>query len=89
MAYTAPVSGKVKWFNHSRGFGFIVPANGGPDVFFHIRNVKYYDSPPVDGESCTYVLETNSRNQKVEGAHVVLTDRPAPDDGVPGYGRAA
>jgi len=48
------MQGTVKFFNESKGFGFIVPTNGGPEVFVHasglIDTIRENDSVTYDVE---------------------------------------
>jgi CspA family cold shock protein len=48
-------TGKVKWFNSEKGFGFIVPTNGGKDVFVHISAVEAAGLRTLkDGQEVTF-----------------------------------
>ena len=37
---TTVVTGTVKWFNETKGFGFISPAAGGEDLFAHFKEIQ-------------------------------------------------
>lgn len=58
-------SGTVKWFNASKGFGFITPDAGGGDVFVHISAVERAGlSGLADGQKVTYDVATDRRSGK-------------------------
>lgn len=51
--------GTVKWFNATKGFGFIAPENGGKDVFLHISAVERAGLTSVaDGQAVTFDIES-------------------------------
>jgi CspA family cold shock protein len=50
-------SGTVKWFNATKGYGFISPAGGGSDVFVHITAVQAAGLQGLkDGQQISYEL---------------------------------
>ena len=52
-------NGTVKWFNATKGFGFIEPSEGGKDVFVHISAVERSGLTGLaDNQKVTYDLES-------------------------------
>lgn len=58
-------TGTVKWFNSTKGFGFIQPDAGGPDVFVHISAVQRAGlSDLVEGQKISFEIEQDRRTGK-------------------------
>lgn len=66
-------TGVVKWFNPSKGYGFIRPDNGGNDVFVHISALEKVGLRTLDeNQRVSYELATNKG--KVSAVELKLLD---------------
>ncbi len=65
-------SGKVKWFNMKKGYGFIAPDDGGPDVFVHISAVLGAGLPELrEGQTLEFEIQP-TKNGKTAAANLKL-----------------
>ena len=63
--------GKVKWFNHAKGFGFIVPEEG-DDLFVHVTNVDPADSKRIaDGDPVEFDVRPGRKGEEAYNVRVV------------------
>ena len=55
-------TGRVKWFDNKKGYGFITPTNGGSDLFVHMSNILMEGFKTLSEEqSVTYQVGTSDR----------------------------
>ncbi|MFC3226480.1 cold-shock protein [Marinibaculum pumilum] len=67
-------TGTVKWFNATKGYGFIEPSAGGPDAFVHISAVERAGMASLrEGQKVEYELVTG-RNGKQAAENLVALD---------------
>lgn len=62
-------TGRVKWFNESKGFGFILPDEQGPDLFVHRSEVQ--GEPLRDGEAVEFEQVKGPKGLKAIGVRRV------------------
>jgi len=64
-------TGTVKWFNATKGFGFIQPDNGGEDAFVHISAVERSGMREiVEGQKLNYELERDRKSGKMSATQL-------------------
>ncbi len=65
-------NGTVKWFNTTKGYGFIAPESGGRDVFVHISAVERSGLTGLaDNQKVTFDLETG-RDGRESATNIAL-----------------
>jgi len=68
-------TGKVKWFNGQKGFGFIEPEDGGNDVFVHISAVERAGLTGLaEGQKVSYELAADRRSGKSSADQLRVVD---------------
>lgn len=61
-------NGTVKWFNTTKGYGFIAPADGGSDIFVHISAVEQSGLTGLaDDQKVTYDLVEGRDGRQMAG----------------------
>ena len=67
--------GTVKWFNSQKGYGFIQPDAGGPDVFVHISAVERAGMRDLrEGQKITYELVADRKSGKMSADNLKAID---------------
>jgi CspA family cold shock protein len=67
----AMATGTVKWFNETKGYGFIQPDDGGKDVFVHISAVERAGMRNlIEGQKISYDVEADRRSGKESAANL-------------------
>lgn len=68
------VSGRIKWFDVAKGFGFIVPDNGMPDILLHVTCLRR-DGHQAANEGARIVVEAVQRQRGLQAFRVLSLDQ--------------
>ncbi|HTV12492.1 MAG TPA: cold-shock protein [Acidimicrobiales bacterium] len=63
---TTVATGTVKWFNASKGYGFIQPDDGSADVFAHISSVDASSGELAEGQKVDYETEQGPKGPQAK-----------------------
>ena len=75
-------NGTVKWFNGTKGFGFVEPTDGSGDVFVHISAVERAGLSSLnEGDKVEYELVADRRTGKSSADNLVVTESAPPGSG--------
>ncbi|MCC6775534.1 MAG: cold-shock protein [Hyphomicrobiales bacterium] len=68
------MAGTVKFFNTERGYGFIKPDSGGPDVFVHVTAVERAGLKSLtEGQRLSFDVEPDKKGKGPKAVNLVVT----------------
>ncbi|MBI1742746.1 cold-shock protein [Candidatus Acetothermia bacterium] len=71
-------TGKVKWFNDAKGFGFLTQDNGGPDVFVHFSALTQEGFKSLkEGQSVEFEVQTDAKGPRAANVTVKVNGNVA------------
>ncbi|HOD51280.1 MAG TPA: cold-shock protein [Candidatus Hydrogenedentes bacterium] len=60
-------TGTVKWFNEQKGYGFIIPDEGGKDIFVHRSNVETVNRTLKENEKVVFEVGDGRKGPEAKG----------------------
>ncbi|WP_218027358.1 cold-shock protein [Nocardia vaccinii] len=74
-------TGIVKFYDRQRGFGFITPTGGGPDIFVHFTGLRDKGAyPPAAGDTVAYEVGSGRQGVKAVQVRIVTVATEAAAD---------
>jgi CspA family cold shock protein len=71
-AYAAQMRGTVKWYNESKGFGFITPADGSKDVFVHFSAIQGNGFRTLaEGQQVVFEIQDGQKGPSAVNVHAI------------------
>jgi len=74
------IRGSIKWFDHAKGFGFIVAESGGPDILLHVNALRNFGQGSVC-DNAGIVVSVQQTQRGLQAVEVFEVTPPEGDDG--------